>query len=172
MNIQFIIQLMCASSSHQLEKEPHHITSIKQPNSTMPRQKKYTPEDLAFSISAIRKGEITAKEATETFDIPKSTISNKINGIHSRKEGRPCALDPSAETRLSVFLKFLVIWRLPLDMGTFVQVVAELLNKLNIVEPRFVDNIPGEKWVRGFLKRNDCASTIPEHLKPARANVT
>ena len=61
---------MCASSSLQLEKELHHIISIiKQPNSTMPRQKKYTPEDLAFVISAIRKGETfhTSKHYCENF---------------------------------------------------------------------------------------------------------
>ncbi|GAU92022.1 hypothetical protein RvY_04171 [Ramazzottius varieornatus] len=44
---------------------------------------------LLDALAAIESGAMTTNRASKHFGIPKKTLSNKINGVHTKKVGRP-----------------------------------------------------------------------------------
>lgn len=55
------------------------------------RPLKYSPETLQKALDEVKTGALTAYAAHKKYDIPKSTLSDKLKGIHSQALGNETA---------------------------------------------------------------------------------
>ena len=65
----------------------------------------------------------------------------------------------------------LTSWRVPLDSLDIRCLVKGYLDKSNIVDARFKNNIPGVDWVQSFMKRHNLTKRVADNVKTSRAVV-
>lgn len=118
------------------------------------RNRAYTKQDIVNAIDAINNKEMAILEACRTFHIPRSTLQDHIDKNHPNGIGRPSAVDVFVEKRLAIFLTYLTKWKCNLTRDSFCKFSAEVIAETGTQCPRFKDNIPGEHWVRNFVKRH------------------
>ena len=70
------------------------------------RYKKWNPESMAIAIEAVQKGECTIRQAAEIYQVPKSTLSDRLSGkvIHGTTSGPQHYLSDIEENNLVKFL--------------------------------------------------------------------
>ena len=74
----------------------------------------YTSETVSEAVRAIRDDDVSVREASRRFRIPYGTLYNKVNGLHTRKNGGQTTLSPSEEEHLCVTIQFTGEWGYPL----------------------------------------------------------
>ncbi|KAJ8970652.1 hypothetical protein NQ314_001090 [Rhamnusium bicolor] len=102
---------------------------------------------------AIRRG-ISANAASKLFKIPRRTLDNKVIGRHTLKYGAPTVSSEIDERRLVDVLIACAEYGSPLTMLDLRMTVRDFLAKNSIVNKKFRNNMPGEDWCYGFLKRH------------------
>ncbi|XP_034938621.1 uncharacterized protein [Chelonus insularis] len=115
----------------------------------------YSPEDLKKALAAVREG-ATTSSASRMFNVPRSTIRNKINGTSpetSGRTGRESVLGPEIEQILEEWLLESSEKGFPINKDCLVYSVKQLMDA-DEVETPFTNNLPGRKWFEGFLKRH------------------
>ena len=118
----------------------------------MPRN--YTSESLEAAINSINDG-VSYREASTMYGVLLGTLYNKVKGRHQGKVGKNNALNEDIEERLTVMLKFLTHWKLPLRVNEFLELVKEVLDRNNQVITSFKENKPSRKWLANFLVRQN-----------------
>ena len=58
---------------------------------------RYSDETLQEAIRRVKAGEISQREASKLYQIPRSTIINKVSKKHMKSVGHPHALTPTEE---------------------------------------------------------------------------
>ena len=120
-----------------------------------------------------RKGSIRA--AAERFEVPKSTLSEKVRGIRTLKLGGQPVFSMEEEKKLVDGLMLMGEWGFPLMTTDLKNVIQNYLDKTGPTraKPVFPDNRPGKGWIKGFFQRHpELSLRFSENIKRSRAGVT
>lgn len=132
----------------------------------------YAPEKLQECIEKIKSREMTQREASATYGIPRSTIKNKLKGAHPNKSGRARIFTDEEEKSFEDHLIKLSDYGFPLVELDFRVSVKSYLDRKGVVVPQFKQNFPGYEWTKSFLKRHENLSfRVSKNIKKVRAEV-
>ena len=69
-------------------------------------------EALVDAVAAVRGG-MSIRQASEEFDIRKSTLHGRVKNLHAKEPGRPCELDGATEKTLAELVDVVAEWGYP-----------------------------------------------------------
>lgn len=114
----------------------------------------YSEADLLVAINTVNNKEMFLNKASQLYNIPKSTLSNKINKKVplSRQLGPKTVLSREEETRIVNWISSTAKVGFPVHPEEVKDSVQAVLNVCERPNP-VTDNRPGPKWFELFLKR-------------------
>lgn len=124
---------------------------------------KYRDNDLQLALRAVQDKDMSLAEASKHYNVPKTTLFDRLSGKSKAQLGRPTELTAEEEEVLVERLLVMSDWAFPLTNKDLRILVKECLDAQGRTS-RFVDNLPGREFFAGFMKRH------PE-LSVRRANV-
>ncbi|EDS41888.1 zinc finger protein 307 [Culex quinquefasciatus] len=124
-------------------------------------RKKVDPKVLEACMSAVRSGEKSFYAASKSYGIPTSTIRYRMSDEWKNRaqKGSGTVLTPAEEKRIIAWLQDSEAKGLPVGKQTLLFKIRDLL----VENPRptpFKDNVPGRKWLTGFLRRHQGKVTL------------
>lgn len=122
-------------------------------NSNRPRKlKKWSNESMLLAINAVRDGTMSSNMAARTFDVPPSTLKDRISGRvkHGTKSGPIPYLDEAEEKELVDFL----IKSAAMGYGKTKREVFSILERTLKKKGKFHDHFNGEGWWIRFMIRH------------------
>ena len=129
---------------------------------------KYTQEDFKLAVESIQDG-MSVRKAAEEFNVPRTTLMDRLHNRTTDKLGRPCELTEEEENLLADRVKLMGDWGFPLTMIDVRKLVQDYLNSSG-KRSRWFDNYPGEDWAYGFVKRRkDLSNRMSNLIKRSRA---
>lgn len=133
----------------------------------------FADQMLERAVEAVQNG-MSYRKAEQKFGVPKSSIQRKVKNVQQNPYGRPAVLNDEQEKQLSECLALAAEWGFPLTQLDVRCVVKRFLDKTGVHEPRFKDNLPGKKWIRGFFRRqsDQLKTRMCHNIKRARAAVS
>ena len=84
------------------------------------------------------------KGTSRKYSILYGTIRNKINGWHSKQHGGEKRLSGSFENTLVGTIDELTEWQVPLSGYDIRCLVKTYVHKMDYIDPRFNNNLPGK----------------------------
>ena len=133
----------------------------------------YTQDTINNVIVAIHEG-MSVREASSSFNIPKSTLHCKVEGIQIKPIGHPPSLPPEEERSFAKHLIVVAEWGFPFPNLDLRLIVKAYLDKANRRVSQFKNNTPGEDWARSFLRHhsNELSLQHCQNMKRSRAEIT
>ncbi|XP_050305884.1 uncharacterized protein LOC126743011 [Anthonomus grandis grandis] len=133
----------------------------------------YDQEYIRRAVAAVRRGDMSMRQASERFGVPFSSIQRRYHGKHSLKYGRQPVLSGEQELRLKETIKICADWGFPLKSTDVRAIVQQYLNRLGVRDSRFKENMPGMDWFKSFMSRNkDLTVKLAENTKRVRGALT
>lgn len=135
---------------------------------------KYSESDLALAISAVRNGHSSIRQAERNYNVPHSTLINKLKGRtpETRKMGPATILTAEEEEVLVRWINASANKGFPLNKNLLCETVKDIVNTDGRPNP-FKDGLPGYKWFNGFLIRHpEVSRRHAESINTARASVS
>lgn len=135
---------------------------------------RYASENLEKAVNDIKEGKMSLRVAAQTYNVPKSTLCDRLNlqGDTHRSPGGQPVLSKEEETTLCEGLLKCAEWGFPLRVLDVQLVVQSYLNRCGKTVKRFKNNCPGVEWVRSFLGRQQVLTVrLGENVKRARAAI-
>jgi len=134
--------------------------------------KNYTAQTLQNALEEVNNETLSLAKASEKYNIPIGTLSNKKNHKHEKTVGGPTALTAKDEDDLKTVLLTMAAWKAPLSLFEIRMLVKIMLDKCGKTCPKFKNNFPGDDWVRSYLNRHpDLTQRITANIKLSRAKV-
>ncbi|XP_055708676.1 uncharacterized protein LOC129804917 [Phlebotomus papatasi] len=137
------------------------------------KDKPYSKEGLRNALQCVRDGS-TIAYASKTFNVPRTTLHNKLTGKYPEEcpNGRPTILSKEQE-------KELVKWILGCADGWHPIGKEQVLDSVKLIcevykiPNHFTAGRPGDVWFRNFLKRHpELSKRKPKSFSLERATVT
>ena len=131
------------------------------------RNKRYTILDLQNAISHVEKGS-SLREASRIFNVPLTTLYDRISGKHTNKAGHPTSLTKTEENIIISSLEYCSENGYPCDRRDLADIVKDYSSKCARQFPSTLS--PGIDFIRSFEKRWMHRVTLrkPELLSKAR----
>ena len=134
---------------------------------------KYDRQTIKNAVDAVRTGAMTLRQAAGTFNVPKSTINDRLLSKVSMdaKPGRPPVVPMEVEEKVVEAVTTAASCGLGTTRKGLLIKTGRLCQKLGIKTP-FKDGIPGKGYFEGLKKRH-ASITIrkPEKLGISRARM-
>ncbi|XP_041475543.1 uncharacterized protein LOC121424034 isoform X2 [Lytechinus variegatus] len=137
------------------DKEENPIAVDEKPQRVKKRRAGYSQEDMELAVRMVKKKEMTLRAAAKKFNVPRSTLHDKVLGrtAVNCKFGMASFLTAAEETLLSNWVQQMSrIGQCPAKKD-IIQVVKKILDDDGRETP-FKNNQPGERWFNLFLKRH------------------
>jgi len=132
----------------------------------------YSSEKLEKALLDIRSGKLTQRQASVSYNIPRSTLKNKLKGAHPNKYGGPTVFSSEEEDIFKSYVVTASAFGFPVDIFDLRCIVKGYADKKGIHIRQFVNNLPGTDWVASFLKRHkDLSVRFASNIKRKRAEV-
>ena len=131
--------------------------------------KQYDSRNLENALEACKSGRMTQKDAASYFKVPKSTLNRHFKTPNLKSVGGQLGVDAGVEKMLVETLEEMAIWNHPIDKEHIKDLVKNILDRQNIVHPRFKDNRPGKDWYYGFRERNTLSERLASNICRGRA---
>lgn len=132
----------------------------------------YSIKDLEECLTAIRSKLLTQRAAAEKYNIPRSTIKNKLSHKFNSKPGRPAVFTQEEEKAFAAHLTALSEYGFPLTDIDLRIIIKDFLESQGRTVAIFKNNIPGRDWVKSFLCRNRGLSRrLSNNIKQVRSQV-
>lgn len=134
---------------------------------------RYTKETLSIALAAVRKG-ICFAEASETYNIPVSTLWRKYHKKNPKKFGGQPILNYLEEQAIVDAITTAAEWGYPYEKEDIKCLVKSYLDRAGKTVKKFVNNMPGKDWCKDFLTRHSDVLKVrlAENIKRARAGVS
>lgn len=113
----------------------------------------YGPEQMAKAISTVRSGAMSRKLAAKTFQIPRTTLIDKLAGRVPEERGhtgRKPVLTIEEENTLVRYAQLMAEIGYPLTKAEFSKEVKHVLDIDGRNTP-FKNNLPGYKWFNSYM---------------------
>ena len=137
------------------------------------RYRDYSDETIKRALNGIKNKVMTQRQAEAYFKVPRSTLKNKLKGLHQLEVGEQTVLDKPAEEALLQHCIALSDYGFPLDTFDLRCLVKSFIDKKGYNEPRFKENFPGKEWTKSFLKRNKALCLrFSANIKKKRAAIS
>lgn len=135
---------------------------------------RYTEEALSQALQAIRIDKKGIREACRQFDVPRTTVQDRLHGRiteKSRKVGPDPILGIEGENKIVDWIIELAKCGIPVKKEDLLETVTKLLKDIG-KENRFPGGRPGQKWYKNFLRRHpEISVREPEAINKAREAV-
>ena len=132
----------------------------------------YSEEILHKCLDAVESGKLSERKAAEEFKVPRGTIQNKWKGFHIEKVGRGCVFTEEEEKIFETRVVLMCDWGFPINFQDLKILISSYLNKQRRGEPRFQNNVPGDDWIRAFIKRRKLTHRCASNIKRKRAEIS
>lgn len=136
---------------------------------------KYSQENLRRALIEIQENGMKVREASRQFEIPRSTIQDRLNGKVPdipMKTGPPPRLTVIVEKDIVQWLINIAKCGFPIRKTDLIATVQNVLKDCG-KESLFKDGKPGQKWYINFLKRHpEISLREAETITKARALIT
>ena len=110
--------------------------------------------DIEKALEEVRSKKLSIRAASKKYQIPKSNLSDHVCGKHPGKHGARTVFNEEEEAIICANLAKVSEWGFPFTKFDLRILAKQYLDKAGRSEPRFKNNLPGEEWVEGFLRRN------------------
>lgn len=132
--------------------------------------KDYSEDILELAVEYVKNNTMSSREAEKTFGIPRRTILNKVNKVHSKSVGGQTKLTDEEEEKLVNVLIASADYGSPMTKMDVKVLVYKYLEK-NSRTYLFGGKLPSDTWVDGFLNRHRLKLTIrtTQNIKKVRA---
>ncbi|GBP20441.1 hypothetical protein EVAR_14690_1 [Eumeta japonica] len=132
---------------------------------------RFTMESLLEATERIKSKEMTTRQASVAYNIPRTTLVNKLHLKHMKSVGRPCILTDSEEESLVQNIFACIESGLQISLKDVRFMVKDYLDRSNKTISFLRNNMPSLEWAKMFLdKHEDLKSKISYERK--RKNVT
>lgn len=128
---------------------------------------------MLAAVQAVNEG-LSLRKASRDFNVPLSTLSNKVKGKvpMTRKMGPQTILSKEEESLLVSWIHAYAKKGFPVKRQTLIETVGDVVKEDGRETP-FTDGTPGRKWFSAFMKRHPSVSERhAESINAARARVT
>lgn len=134
-------------------------------------ENKWTTEQLHEAIEKVRKKELTLRAAAVTYGIPRSTLSDHLCGVSSKRYGGgSTVLTRNEEREIVVTCQILAEMGFLLTKGYVEVVVRDYLKGQDRSSVFGSSGLPGRSWWEFFLSRwPTLVQRNPQHLSRQRA---
>lgn len=132
----------------------------------------YTDEHLNQAISDIKNKRKTFRQAAEYYNIPKSTLHDKIKEKHGKVQGGQPVFSNEEEKMLAEGITKFSEWGFPMTRNEIRTLVKQFLDRKGVRIKQFENNLPGVEWFYKFLERNKILTErFAQNIKRCRANI-
>lgn len=114
---------------------------------------RYDQEMLKRAVQEVVDKTMSFGEAAKHYGVPKTTIHDRVKETVGEKLGRPTELSSEEEAIIVERCLLLGEWGYPLSHHDLTHLIKAYLDSLGRTS-RFVNNLPGPDFVRGFLARH------------------
>ncbi len=98
------------------------------------------------AINAVNGKCLTVHAAATKFHVPRSTLSDKVSGIHPQPSGGQLVLSDDAEIVIANNITILADWGFPLSLFDLRMLVKNFINRQGLKILQFsVNNLPGKE---------------------------
>jgi hypothetical protein len=122
-------------------------------NYTRKQIKWYSPEDLRMAVNEVNENVTTLTEIAKRWNIPSTTLSEKVRGLHPGKQGRACALSEVDERRIAECIAYSGDCGWPLDRGDLLDIIKSYCQEANLCTTWDGETGPGIEYIRNFERR-------------------
>lgn len=132
----------------------------------MPRSKKllWKEQDMVAAVQSVRSGKLSIRKAAAEFNVPKSSLANRINGRvdHGKKNGPETLLDPADEAVLAAFhLTHVSKHGYASSKDNVMRMATQMAEKRG---KEVKKGCVSEKWWHNFLKRHpEVLNRVPQN---------
>ncbi|XP_029642838.1 uncharacterized protein LOC115217325 isoform X1 [Octopus sinensis] len=125
------------------------------PGRRITRKLSYTDETIKAAITAVKAG-MTLRKASLHYNIPKSTLADRLSGKRSALpvRGPKPVLTKDEEKCLKCWIKDMSKCGFKLTGEAIRQCVKQYLDQCEWKVDMFMDNLPGKSWLYGFMSRH------------------
>ncbi len=113
----------------------------------------YNSEDMARAVAQVKKQKMSVREAALEYGVKRSTLLDIIRGKVAEEVGRPNVLDKEEEKIVVERLLLMSEWGFPMTCWKRRHLFKVYIDGLG-KPTRFVGNLPGSDFVKGFMKRH------------------
>jgi hypothetical protein len=136
----------------------------------------YDAERLEACLQDIRSGIRTQRSASQYYNIPRSTIINKLKtlrlSVPSKKYGHPTVFTSEEEQSFVAHIDKLANFGFPVTDIDLRYSIKCYLNKLGRSVTCFKNNLPGPDWAASFRKRHPILTVrVASNIKRVRAAI-
>jgi len=114
----------------------------------------YSQEMIAEALSEIRSKALTQRQASIKYNIPRSTLKNKLKGAHPGDAGGPTVFTKEEEATFKSYVVTASAYGFPVDTFDLRCIVKGYADRKGIKIRQFKNNLPGKEWISSFLKRH------------------
>ena len=114
---------------------------------------RYLAENLDKAIDAVKKG-MSVRKAAQKYEVPRSTLHDRVHNGASAKVGRPTELNKEEEDIIVDRANLMTSWGFLLTSEDLKELVKGYLDAKGVESKIFKNNMPGYEFVRGFIKRH------------------
>lgn len=132
----------------------------------------YSDEALQECLTAVTNGDMSQRAAAAHFKIPRRTINHKLKNLHEKKPGKPTIFSHEEEEVIGSCVIEMSNFGFPVDSFDLKHIVKDYLEVRGRNVPQFKNNMPGDDWVRNFVRRNAALTVrLASNIKKSRAAV-
>lgn len=153
-------------------KTPKNSVRKNTKNSTQRLQ--YSEHQMNCALEDMRKNNISVREAAIKFNVPKSTLNDKVRGVvpAGRQIGPKPLLGMETEKKIVKCLFTLADAGFPLTKQQLIDNVRDMVVKSTHENP-FSNGVPGRMWFQLFRARHpEISLRVAQNISRARAGVT
>lgn len=135
----------------------------------------YSEEALKEALHQIRSSQISIREASRQFRVPRATLQDRLHGRRGdtlKKTGPQPIMSIEGEERIATWAINIAKCGFPIKKDNLIDTVTKIARDTGKLH-RFVNQKPGIRWYKNFLKRHPQISVREaEGVTKARAVVT
>ena len=134
----------------------------------------FTSANMELAVTKVRSGEMSIRRACVYYFVPRSTLHNRVKGVHRLKPGHQTVFNDTEEKSLVHHIQVVSLWGFPFTTLDMRMVAKSVLDSAGKNIKCFKNNVPSAEWARSFLKRHEHELTQRscQNIKRVRANVS
>lgn len=113
----------------------------------------YSKANLQDAVEKIRNNEMSYGEASRFYNVPKTTLYNKMQNKHNNRRGATTTLSKTQEDELAEWILKHQEYGDPRTKQDIINTACQIAKLDDDSSNHFKNGLPSAGWVEGFLKR-------------------